>query len=92
MITLTLLSMMVGLAVAGAATGRRPRADFPHRALTLATGAVAGLVGWGIVHAVLGPGAPLPTLAGAATVSVVLVSLLARPRTRPLPGPSAPTP
>ncbi|MFB4195032.1 hypothetical protein [Streptomyces carpaticus] len=96
MIVLMLLSMMTGLAVAAVATGRLPRRDFPHRALTLATGAAAGLVGWGLSHAVLGPGAPLPGLAAAAVVAAVLVSLLARPEAgaapaRPLPGPSAPT-
>ncbi|MDB1086864.1 hypothetical protein PJ985_04710 [Streptomyces sp. ACA25] len=75
----TLGSIVLGLAVAFAATHWRPT-RFPHHTLALATGAGAALFGGVLARAVLGPGHAAATMTIALAVSVALVSLLVRPR------------
>lgn len=82
MIIEALGSVVLGLAVAFAATKRLPE-RLPDRRLVLVTGPVAALVGGLVSRAVLGPGQLPLTLFVAAVVSVAILSLLIGEHTRP---------
>ncbi|MFH9421520.1 hypothetical protein [Streptomyces sp. NPDC017529] len=71
-------SLIVGLAIALAATRRLPD-RFPARPLTLATGPVAALLGAFLAHSIMGPGHPVQILLAAAGLSAAMLSLLVRP-------------
>ncbi|MDF9815476.1 hypothetical protein [Streptomyces sp. SPB162] len=68
----------LGLGIAYAATHFLP-ARFPSRALVLATGPIAALVGGLITRTVLGGGHAAVTLPVSALVAAALLSLLVRP-------------
>ncbi|MEU1516970.1 hypothetical protein ABZ490_33310 [Streptomyces sp. NPDC005811] len=81
MILEALGSAVLGLALAWAALQRLSH-RLPVRALVLATGIAGALFGDFVTHSALGSGALLPSLIGAAVVSVASVSLLLRPAGR----------
>lgn len=81
----------LGLAAAYGAVRLRPE-RLPGRALVLATGPVAALVGGLLAHTVLGPGHVLLGLAAAFAVAAALLSLLIRPADRQGRRPSSPHP
>ncbi|GCD35055.1 hypothetical protein OEIGOIKO_02798 [Streptomyces chrestomyceticus JCM 4735] len=74
-------SVIVGLAIALAATRRLP-GRFPARTLTLATGPAAALLGAFLAHSILGPGHFFQTLLAAACLGAAMLSLLIRPAHR----------
>ncbi len=76
-------SVLLGLALAWAALLRMPD-RLPPRRTVLVTGVLGALFGAFVSHTALGPGFVLGTLAGAAAVSAVLLSLLIRPAGRRL--------
>ncbi|MDK1476282.1 hypothetical protein QNO07_23155 [Streptomyces sp. 549] len=71
-----LSSMILGLAVAGAALRLLPHRFTGRSSLVLATGTVAGALGGLVARAVLGPGNLLVALVLAAAVAAALISLL----------------
>ncbi|OEV05938.1 hypothetical protein [Streptomyces oceani] len=71
----TIGSLVLGFALAAAATRWLPE-RFPDRALVLATGPVAALLGGVIARVVVGAGHPAAILAIATGVSVAMLSLL----------------
>ena len=75
-------AMVLGLAIAYAATRRLPE-RLPSRALVLTTGPVAALLGGLICRVVIGPGHAPVTLTVAAGVSVAILSLLLGEGVRP---------
>ncbi|MFH8348440.1 hypothetical protein [Streptomyces sp. NPDC018045] len=77
-------SVIVGLAIALAATHRLPD-RFSSRSLTLATGPAAALLGAFLAHSILGPGHPVQTLLAAVGLSAAMLSLLVRPGRRLVP-------
>ncbi|WP_460069216.1 hypothetical protein [Streptomyces sp. YKOK-I1] len=81
MILEALGSAVLGLALAWVALQRLSH-RLPVRALVLATGVAGALFGDFVTHSALGSGTLLPSLAGAAVVSVASVSLLLRPAGR----------
>ncbi|MEU1177738.1 hypothetical protein ABZ464_08830 [Streptomyces sp. NPDC005820] len=81
MILEALGSAVLGLALAWAALQRLSH-RLPVRTLVLATGIAGALFGDFVTHSALGPGTLLPSLIGAAVVSVASVSLLLRPAGR----------
>jgi hypothetical protein len=72
---------MLGLALAWAAAYRLPH-RLPSRSLVLSTGVAGALFGAFLTHTALGSSHFLVILAGAAIVSVALLSLLLRPAER----------
>ncbi|MER7043589.1 hypothetical protein [Streptomyces jumonjinensis] len=72
-------SVLLGFAFAWAAD-RRLSGRLPARRVVFLTGPLGALFGAGVTHAALGPGHLLGTLAGAALIGAVLLSLLLRPR------------
>ncbi|MBY8884197.1 hypothetical protein K7472_04970 [Streptomyces sp. PTM05] len=74
----SLVSALIGLAVAWTAVHRLPDRFRDHR-LTLATGPAAALVGGGLTSWIVGPTPPLFPLAAALLVSTALLSLLLKP-------------
>ena len=81
----------LGLAVAYAAVRLLP-ARLPARALVLATGTVAALLGGLLARTILGGGHVLLTLVASVAVAAALLSLLVRPADRRGPRSSAPRP
>ncbi|GAB3180425.1 hypothetical protein [Streptomyces incanus] len=77
----TLSSVILGLALAWAATRRLPH-RLPARALVLSTGVAGALLGAFLTHNALDAGNLLTALSGAAIVSVASLSLLLRPAGR----------
>ncbi|MGW0735055.1 hypothetical protein [Streptomyces sp. NPDC002851] len=75
-------SAALGLALAWAASYRFAE-RLPSRALVLTTGAAGAVFGAFITHSSLGPGHALATLAGAAVLTMALLSLLLRPSRGP---------
>jgi hypothetical protein len=81
-------ALIVGFAIALCATRWLPD-RLPARALTLATGPVAALLGALLTRSILGPGHPVQVLFAALAVSVAMVSVLVHPPRRGLRGPAA---
>ncbi len=79
----TLGSVLLGLALAWAAARHLPD-RLPARRVVFTTGPLGALFGAYVTHAALGPGHLLATLAGAAGIGAVLLSLLIRPSARRL--------
>ncbi|MEU9620180.1 MULTISPECIES: hypothetical protein [unclassified Streptomyces] len=76
-------SVVLGLALAWVAL-RSLAHRLPSRRAVLTTGALGALFGAFLMHSVLGPGHVVATLIGAALIGAVTLSLLIRPRSRPL--------
>ncbi|MFF0113708.1 hypothetical protein [Streptomyces prasinus] len=76
-----LSSVILGLALAWAATRRLPH-RLPARPLVLSTGAAGALLGSFLTHGALDAGNLLAVLSGAAVLSVASLSLLLRPAGR----------
>ncbi|MBH5336863.1 hypothetical protein IHE55_19655 [Streptomyces pactum] len=75
-------SAVLGLVVAFLTARWLPRRRLPALPLVLGTGAVAGLLGTFLAHAVLGSGHAPVTLLVAAGFTVAMLSLLVRPDRR----------
>ncbi|MEU0007518.1 hypothetical protein ABZ079_25370 [Streptomyces sp. NPDC006314] len=89
MILEALGSAVLGLVLAWAAAHRLPH-RLPAVPLVYSTGIAGALFGDFVTHSALGPGSTLPSLLGAAIVSVASLSLLLRPTGRRLRRRSAP--
>ncbi|MEU9314548.1 hypothetical protein [Streptomyces sp. NPDC048295] len=76
-------SVVLGLVLAWAALRSLPH-RLPSRRAVFTTGALGALFGSFLMHSVLGPGHVVATLVGAALIGSVTLSLLVRPRSRPL--------
>ncbi|MEU5208284.1 hypothetical protein [Streptomyces sp. NPDC020742] len=76
-------AVLIGFAIALSATHRLPD-RFPSRALTLATGPVAALLGALLTRSILGPGHPIQVMVAAVAVGAALLSVLVRPSHRRL--------
>ncbi|MFF3324724.1 hypothetical protein [Streptomyces sp. NPDC002889] len=83
MIWASLGSVLIGLALSWAAA-RHLSDRLPSRRAVFATGTLGTLFGAYVTHVAIGPGHVAATLAGAAAIGAVLLSLLIRPSTRRL--------
>ncbi|MFG3526121.1 hypothetical protein ACGF8B_05215 [Streptomyces sp. NPDC047917] len=83
MILVPLGSVLLGLVLAWLALRSLPD-RLPSRRAVFATGALGGLFGAYLMHSVLGPGHAVAALVGSALIGAVPLSLLIRPRSRPL--------
>ncbi|MFF2521644.1 hypothetical protein [Streptomyces liangshanensis] len=83
MVSEALVSVLLGLGLSWAAAHLLPH-RLPARRTVFLAGTLGTLFGAYLTHMALGPGHALPTLAGAATVGAVVVSLLLRPTRRRL--------
>ncbi|MFD5732724.1 hypothetical protein ACFWIY_07850 [Streptomyces sioyaensis] len=81
-------AVLIGFAIALSATHWLPD-SFPARALTLATGPVAALLGALLTRSILGPGHPVEVMIAACAVGAALLSVVARPPHRRLRRPAA---
>ncbi|MEU9120512.1 hypothetical protein AB0C96_11725 [Streptomyces sp. NPDC048506] len=80
---------LIGFAIALSATRWLPD-RFPSRALTLATGPVAALLGALLTRSILGPGHPVQVMVAAVLVGAALLSVLVRPSHHRLRRPATP--
>ncbi|MEU8913668.1 hypothetical protein [Streptomyces nigrescens] len=76
-------ALLIGFAIALSATRWLPD-RFPSRALTLATGPVAALLGAVLTRSILGPGYPVQVMIASVAVGAALLSVLVRPPPRRL--------
>ncbi|MFD3514299.1 hypothetical protein [Streptomyces sp. NPDC058657] len=74
-------SVILGLGLAWTAASRLPD-RLPARPHVLIAGLLGAVFGAWLTHMAVGPGHPLVTLLGAATVGAVTLSLLLRPTRR----------
>ncbi|MER0482494.1 hypothetical protein ABR737_29865 [Streptomyces sp. Edi2] len=82
-------AVLIGFATALSATRWLPD-RFPARALTLATGPVAALLGALLTRSILGPGHPVQVMVAAIAVGAALLSVVARPPRRRFRRPATP--
>ncbi|MFF3540837.1 hypothetical protein [Streptomyces platensis] len=76
-------ALLIGFVIALSATRWLPD-RFPSRALTLATGPAAALLGAVLTRAILGPGYPVQVMFASVAVGAALLSVLVRPPHRRL--------